>query len=199
MTIKEDMDVKFKYISALSVPSARVALREAYSATLADVLQRNEIIEEDGYTDWEQMLVPFLEALPHVVRGSHEDEESRLLLFEIIGMTRALVSRRALYRRFKGRSSAYLESSVRKNYLPLADIYLPDVPRFKDVRALSSHGGIWLLLADRKLVTELWVEDPVGTLNAMAEILHYAKRVTLQDFKVTSGTLNILKTFLRSV
>jgi hypothetical protein len=65
------------------------------------------------------------------------------------------------------------------------------------IRSLARRGGVWLMLADSDLVTELEAENPIGVLNAIAEIQQYAAAVTFK-VKLDSQQLKMLQAFFRS-
>ena len=189
--------------AVLSPQEARDALNAKYSAVMGGAETRptrTRLVE--------LVVEPFFTALPDIVEGNEDDENSRRLLAELMAICASI--------RMVDNTVMRLSSTYDPAVQPTEEDPEPDQPtpesislpvsgaRFRvganflrRIRALARRGGVWLMLADAELIAELEADNPIGVLNAIAEIQQYAAAVTFK-VKLDSQQLKMLQAFFRS-
>ena len=186
-------------VAALTPQEARYALNAKYSAVMGDATtrpNRARLIE--------LVIDPFLAALPDVVEGREDDENSRRLLAEImaivVGLRIADSSAIRLPSTFDPADPETLDETPTNVTVTLG---VPSArfvvgPNYLErIDRLARRGGVWLMLAENKTLGEMEASDPVAVLNAIAEIQQYAAAVTFK-VKLDSQQLKMLQAFFRS-
>ena len=201
---REAVDVNSAADAASLTPQeARDALNAKYSAIMGATETRPSRIHLIKY-----VIDPFLAAIPDIVAGHEDDENSRRLLTEIMAICvamrmdddRAVMKLTSTY----GPYVAPVDDEEVEHpepvivTLPVSGAKISVGKTFLDrIRSLARRGGVWLMLADSDLVAELEAENPIGVLNAIAEIQQYADAVTFK-VKLDSQQLKMLQAFFRS-
>ena len=200
---REAVDVNSAADAASLTPQeARDALNAKYSAIMGATETRPSRIHLIEY-----VINPFLAAVPDIVAGHEDDENSRRLLAEIMAICAAVRMVDKAVMRLTSTYDPYVAPVDDEEAehpepvivtLPVSGAKISVGKTFLDrIRSLARRGGVWLMLADSDLVAELEAENPIGVLNAIAEIQQYAAAVTFK-VKLDSQQLKMLQAFFRS-
>lgn len=212
---REAVDVNSAADAASLTPQeARDALNAKYSAIMGATETRPSRIHLIEY-----VIDPFLAAIPDIVAGHEDDENSRRLLAEIMAICVAMRMDDRAVMKLTSTYDPYVVMKLTNTYdpyvapvddeevehpepvivtLPVSGAKISVGKTFLDrIRSLARRGGVWLMLADSDLVAELEAENPIGVLNAIAEIQQYAAAVTFK-VKLDSQQLKMLQAFFRS-
>ena len=144
---------------------------------------------------WEEVVAPHLKALL-ILGDTHDcnDDNMVWLFAELFVLITALSKVNYNVLKFEKIQTG---KTVRESARFLGVTFEGHMPLINRFSKMGKTGGIWTILLLEQDVKELADTDPVAIINAVGEILHYAKSVSF-SIKLDNHQLNILKSFFRT-